>query len=52
MPRETGGWISAPKEAILDDLYDLRIDIFRDVKGKTKQVKLLDLDLMDQVLFP
>jgi hypothetical protein len=23
-----------------------------DVKGKAEQVKLLDLDLMDQVLFP
>jgi hypothetical protein len=33
-------------------LYDPRIKIFGDVKGKTKKVRLLDLDLMDQVLFP
>jgi hypothetical protein len=52
MTREAGGRSSSPKEAIPDEPYDPRIDIFRDVKGKTDQLKLMDLDLMDQVLFP
>jgi hypothetical protein len=50
--RETEGQSSTPKEAIPDEPYDPRIEIFGDVKGRTEQVKLLDLDLMDQVLFP
>jgi len=52
MPREIGGRSLAPKEAIPDDLCDPRVEIMGDVKGNVKQVKLLDLNLMDQVLFP
>jgi hypothetical protein len=52
MPRETGGQTSAPKEAIPDESCDPWVEIMGDVKGKAEQVKLLDLDLMDQVLFP
>jgi hypothetical protein len=52
MPRETGGRSSTTKEAILDEPYEPHIEIFGDVKGKTEKVKLLDLDLVDQVLFP
>jgi len=52
MLRETRSWSSAPKEAILDESYDPRIEVIGNVKGKIEQVKLLDLDLMDQVLFP
>jgi hypothetical protein len=52
MPRETGGLSSAPKEAIPDESCDPWVEIMDDVKGKVEQVKLLDLDLTDQVLFP
>jgi hypothetical protein len=51
MPREIGGQSSAPKEAIPDESCDPQVEIMGDVKGKVEQVKLLDLDLMDQVLF-
>jgi hypothetical protein len=52
MSRLPRGRSSTPKEAIPNESYDPRIKVIDDVKGKTKQVKLLDLDLMDQVLFP
>ena len=52
MSIETGGHISTPKEEIRGEQYDPQIEIFGDVKGKTEQVKILDLDLVDQVLFP
>jgi hypothetical protein len=32
--------------------YDPRVEVVGDLKGKVEQVKLLDLDLTDQVLFP
>jgi hypothetical protein len=42
----------APKEEIPDEPCDPQVEVMGDVKGKAEQVKLLDLDLMDQVLFP
>jgi hypothetical protein len=52
MSRAIGGQSSTPKEVIPDESYDPRIKIFGDVKGKAEQVKLMDIDMMDQVLFP
>jgi hypothetical protein len=52
MLREIGGRSSASKESIPDEPYDPRIKIFEDFKEKTEKVKFLDLDLVDQVLFP
>jgi hypothetical protein len=40
------------KESIPDELCDPQVEVMGDVKGKAEQVKLLDLDLTDQVLFP
>jgi hypothetical protein len=52
MQREIGGHSSTPKEEIPDEPYDPRIEIFKDVKGKIEKVNLLDLDLVEKVLFP
>jgi hypothetical protein len=52
MPRATGYRSLASKEAIWNESYDLCIEIFGDVKVKIEKVNLLDLDLVDQVLFP
>jgi hypothetical protein len=41
-----------PKEAIPYEQYDPRIEVIGNVKGKIEQLKVLDLYLMDQVLFP
>jgi hypothetical protein len=40
------------KEVVLDDIYDPRVNIIGDLKGKVENVKLLDLDLTDSTLFP
>lgn len=41
-----------PKEAIPYESYDPEVKVMGDVKGKGEQEKLLDLYLIDQVLFP
>ena len=40
------------KESVLDEPWDPRVEIVGDLKGKVEQVKFLDLDLIDQVMFP
>jgi hypothetical protein len=40
------------KDEVPDDPCDPRVKIMGNIKGKFEQVKLLDLDLVDQVLFP
>jgi len=40
------------KDAVPDEPWDPRVEVVVDLKGKVEQVKLLDLDLTDQVLFP
>jgi hypothetical protein len=52
MTREIGGRSSSPKEKIPHEPCDPYVYIMGNVKGKAEQVKLLDLDLIDQVLFP
>jgi hypothetical protein len=43
---------SVSKDAVPDEPCDPRVEIVGDLKGKVEQVKLLDLDLTDQVMFP
>jgi hypothetical protein len=50
--RSTTSRSSMSKEAVPDDPYDPRVEIVGDIKGKVENVKLLDLDLTDSVLFP
>jgi len=40
------------KYAVPDEPYDSRVEVIVDIKGKVEQVELLDLDLIDPVLFP
>jgi hypothetical protein len=40
------------KDAVPDEPCDPRVEVMGDLKGKVEQVKLLDLDLTDPVLFP
>jgi hypothetical protein len=52
MSRATGRRSVVSKDAVSDEPCDPRVEIMGDLKGKVEQVKLLDLDLTDQVLFP
>ena len=52
MSRISGGQSFVSKEVVLDEPYDPRIEVLSDVKGKSKQKKLLDLDLMDTMFLP
>jgi hypothetical protein len=52
MPRATGRRSVISKDAVLDEPCDPQVEIVGDLKGKVKKVKLLDLDLTNQVLFP
>jgi hypothetical protein len=52
MLRATGSRSVVSKDAVLDDLCDPQVEIMGDLKGKFEQVKLLNLNLIDQVLFP
>jgi hypothetical protein len=47
-----GEEVSVSKDAVSDEPCDPQVEIMGDLKGKVEQVKLLDLDLTDQVLFP
>ena len=40
------------KEAVPDEPCDPRVEVVGNLKGKVEHVKLLDLDLIDSVLFP
>ena len=40
------------KEAVPEEPCDPQVEVMGDLKGKLEHVKLLDLDLMDSVLFP
>jgi hypothetical protein len=52
MPRATANQSTMTKEVVPDELCDPQVKIIGDLKGKTEQVKLLDLDLTDSTLFP
>ena len=52
MPRATGSRSAVSKDAVSDEPCDPWVTIMGDLKGKDEQVKLLDLDLTKQVLFP
>jgi hypothetical protein len=52
MPRATGIRSTMSKDAVPDEPCDPRVEVVGDLKGKVEQVKLLDLDLTDPVLFP
>jgi hypothetical protein len=52
MSRDTGSRSIMSNDAVPDDPSDLQVNIMGDCKGKVEKVKLLDLDLTDQVLFP
>jgi hypothetical protein len=52
MPRATGRRSAVSKDEVSDEPCDPRVEIVGDLKGKVEQVKLLDLDLTDQFLFP
>jgi hypothetical protein len=52
MSRATGSQSFLSKEAVPDEPCDPWVEVVGDLKGKVEQVKLLDLDLIDQVLFP
>jgi hypothetical protein len=52
MMRATRSSSSLSKEAVPDEPCDPRVEVMGDLKGKVKQVKLLNLDLTDQVIFP
>jgi hypothetical protein len=51
MPRATGRISAVSKDAVPDEHCDPWVEIVGDLKGKVEQVKLLDLNLKDQVLF-
>jgi hypothetical protein len=40
------------KDAVPDEPCDPRVEVVGDLKGKVEQLKLLDLELTDQFLFP
>jgi hypothetical protein len=40
------------KEVVLDETCDPRFEVMGDLKRKVEYVKILDLDLIDLVLFP
>jgi len=52
MPRDIGSQSAMSNDAVPDDPCDPQVEIMGGLKGKVKQVKLLDLNLTDQVLFP
>jgi hypothetical protein len=52
MSRATGRISVISKHAVSDEPYDPCVDIMGDLKGKVEKVKLLNLNLADQVLFP
>jgi hypothetical protein len=52
MPRATRRQSSVSKDVVPDEPWDPRVKIMGDLKGKVKQIKLLDIDLIDHVLFP
>jgi hypothetical protein len=52
MSRAIGSRTAMSKDAVPDEPYDPRVEVVGDLKGKVEQVKLLDLDLTNPVLFP
>jgi hypothetical protein len=52
MSRARGRRSAVSKDAVSDEPCDPRVVIMGDLKGKVEQVKLLNLDLTDEVLFP
>jgi hypothetical protein len=52
MPRSIASQSTMTKEAIQNELYDPRVEIIGELKGKVEHVKLLNLDLTDSALFP
>jgi hypothetical protein len=52
MSRDTASQSAMAKEAVPEEPYDPWIEVVGDLKGKVEHVKLLDLDLIDSVLFP
>jgi hypothetical protein len=52
MSRATGIRRTISKDVVPDKPCDPQVKVVGDLKGKVEQVKLLDLDLIDQVLFP
>ena len=52
MPRATRSRSFISKDEVPDETCDPQVEIMGDIKGKVEQVKLLNLDLIDQVLFP
>jgi hypothetical protein len=52
MPRATGSRSFISKDAVPNEPCDPWVEVVGDLKGKVEQVKLLDLDLKGQVLFP
>jgi hypothetical protein len=52
MPRDTTRQSDMSKDTIPYEPCDPRVEVMGDLKGKVEQVKILDLDLIDPVLFP
>jgi hypothetical protein len=52
MPRATGSRSAISKDAVPDEPCDPQVEVMGDLKGKVEQVKLLDLDIKNLVLFP
>jgi hypothetical protein len=52
MPKDTGRKNVVSKDVVLDEPCDPWFEIMGNIKGKVEQVKILDLDLKYQVLFP
>jgi hypothetical protein len=52
MSRAIASQSAMVKEAVPDELHDPWVEVMGDLKGKVENVKLLDLDLTDSVLFP
>jgi hypothetical protein len=51
MTKSIGSRSPMSKDAVPDEPYDPQVEVMGDIKGKVEQVKLLDLDLTNQVLF-
>jgi hypothetical protein len=52
MSRATGRKSAVSKDAVSDKPCDPGVEIVGDIKGKVKKVKILGLNLTDQVFFP
>jgi hypothetical protein len=51
MPRSIGSRSAISKDVVPNEPCDPQVELMGDLKGKVEQVKLLNLDLIDLVLF-